>query len=122
MCSFENLVWPFDVYPTDSFEDVLVLMSLSGPATRPSEMVVESGAGVRALLKKDGTNFSLEELKWMLDPLRAVEYFVFDQQLDEFVVQSSDGKLWTVEVVAVVDDGHINHLVVRAQPKDEVVA
>lgn len=115
MCSFEKLGWPFNVYPTDSFDDVLVLMNLSGLATEPSEMVVKQGKGVRTLLKKDETNFSLNELKWMLDPLRAVKYFVFDQKLDELVVQSSDGKLWTVEVVAVVDDGHINHLVVKAR-------
>ncbi|MBP9782546.1 MAG: hypothetical protein KBC50_02335 [Candidatus Pacebacteria bacterium] len=108
--SFEVEVWPHEVFATEEF---MAMMKFSGSPKRP-EFKGEKEGGIFKLFKVDGTHFSFDEVQWMLDPLRMSGFFKLDQSLNRFLVSDGRGKSWLVDVIAVVDDGHINYIQIDA--------
>lgn len=104
--------WPFEVFFTPAFEQFGADQWLFvGQPQEPEGVVFEETDKTRTLSKTSGSPFSTEEVQWMLDPLRMDQYFRLDQGLNTMPVEDK-GSSYVVSLVAVVDDGHINHVVV----------
>lgn len=108
--SYEVEVWPHEVFATEEF---MAMMKFSGSPQKP-DFKLEEENGVIKLFKADSTHFSMQEMEWMLDPLRMKEFFRLNQSLNLFLVSDERGKSWLIDVIAVVDDGHINYVQIGA--------
>lgn len=108
--SYEVEVWPHEVFATEEF---MAMMKFSGSPQKP-DFNLEEEDGVIKLFKADSTHFSMQEMEWMLDPLRMKEFFRLDQSLNRFLVSDGHEKSWVIDVIAVVDDGHINFIQIDA--------
>lgn len=104
--------WPFEVYFTPAFEQFGADQWLFvGQPQEPEGVVFEEADETRTLSKAGGSPFSAQEVQWMLDPLRMHTYFKLDQSLNTMSVEDK-GSSYIVSLVAAVDDGHINHVVI----------
>ncbi len=108
--SFQVEVWPYEIFATEEF---MAMMKFSGSPQKP-DFDREEEDGIFKLIKVNTEHFSFNEAEWMLDPLRMAEFFRLNQSPNRFLVSDGHGKSWRVEVIAVVDDGHINYIQIDA--------